>query len=747
MVDYDFHVPDGESAESLNALAISKMSRSWDLLSANCKSDMKRLVCSMVYKPSTNDFVNPFKRPCKSICDATTNLGDSCAGMMEAFGTAVNCSTSDFDPSNDPSQCNAMEFTEDMLLVAEFTEPYIGATCQGVLDEILVPTLTDPTLAPFLPPYVAQIITEYGVAAWTGYMPTMVESKCQLKFRRLTCGLTFPSPSPTDALAFIFGTIYMPSFPHHSVCTEYMDTCEEFLKVVPALGMNCSMKSGTIDLFPYDTQIIASIDNGPGQNATLLLADPDYMDDITLKLHTQCPFSTVVPDDPNGEVSWIEGFGCAMACPFRGAFTGAEVDSLYVLVTFTQWFSLFCTSMALYNLYFLTSPNKRNPFFTFMCWSMWSVSWLYVLNLSGRQDFELTCKDNAQYRTLEDVGESWNDFSCVSLAVGSMIYDNIVYLVFIAMTGELYCRVILEKKDVTFYRYFYGYGAAAMMCFLALFQLLYPETGDVTIKGSFQFYCSWKSNRSQEQFYLMTFPFMIIYTCCTIGMVRVIYTLLVVSSKVSGSLAKIWKSYRLMFISVLLFVGAMWVLVFVTAPVYDFGKSDMYTEAAVAWVTCVIVEYITDPTTYLDVCGMTPELRYPIEMVVMLFVIYFILCPVGVLWNSNTSEASQVWNKRFEPFAKYFQFFLLPMHLLGKLWNAITPNLGLQSNSGRTKIHVEPTSSQKKERDPTDVEMPISQGTGRAGTPEGSVSDQAAEGSVASGSASKYALVDIAEAV
>jgi hypothetical protein len=313
------------------------MSRSWDLLGADCKSDMKRLVCAMVYQPSTNDIANPFKRPCRSICDATSSLGDSCAGMMEAFGTAVNCSNSAFDPSNDPAQCNAMEFTVDTLLVAEFTEPYIGATCQGVLGEILVPTLADPTFAPFLPPYVAQFITEYGVAGWTGYMPTMVESKCQLKFRRLTCGVIFPSPSPTDALAFIFGTIYMPSFPHHSVCTEFLDTCDDFLKVVPALAVDCGMMSGDIAIFPSDTQIIAAIDNGPGLNATLLLSEPDYMEDITLKLHTQCPFSTVVPDDPNGDVSWIEGFGCAMACPFKGAFTGAEVETLYALVTVSQW--------------------------------------------------------------------------------------------------------------------------------------------------------------------------------------------------------------------------------------------------------------------------------------------------------------------------------------------------------------------------------------------------------------------------
>jgi hypothetical protein len=109
VVDYDFTLPLGETFDSLNSKAIVKMDSSWGFLNAECKSDMKRLVCATVYLPSTS---SGNKRPCKSLCDATTSLGTTCAGMMEAFGTAVNCSLPLFDPSNDPSVCNAMESTE-----------------------------------------------------------------------------------------------------------------------------------------------------------------------------------------------------------------------------------------------------------------------------------------------------------------------------------------------------------------------------------------------------------------------------------------------------------------------------------------------------------------------------------------------------------------------------------------------------------------------------------------------------------
>jgi hypothetical protein len=106
VVDYDFILPNDETFASLNTKAIAMMSASWGLINAECKSDMKRLTCAMVYLPSTT------KRPCRSLCDATSAQGTTCAGMMEAFGTAVNCSTDLFDPSNDPLLCNAMEATE-----------------------------------------------------------------------------------------------------------------------------------------------------------------------------------------------------------------------------------------------------------------------------------------------------------------------------------------------------------------------------------------------------------------------------------------------------------------------------------------------------------------------------------------------------------------------------------------------------------------------------------------------------------
>lgn len=45
------------------------------------------------------------------------------------------------------------------LLVAQFTEKYVGEVCLGVIEDIAVPSpeSIDPLLAPYLPPYAAQV--------------------------------------------------------------------------------------------------------------------------------------------------------------------------------------------------------------------------------------------------------------------------------------------------------------------------------------------------------------------------------------------------------------------------------------------------------------------------------------------------------------------------------------------------------------------------------------------------------------
>jgi hypothetical protein len=126
----------------------------------------------------------------RSLCDATTYVGTSCAGMMEGFGTAVNCSLDTFDQGDNAEQCNNMESSAGSLLVANDQEVYIGETCQGVLTgPVATPSVDtiDPNFAPYLPPYVAQSITEGTVAGWVGSMPVMAHGACLVDFRKMAC--------------------------------------------------------------------------------------------------------------------------------------------------------------------------------------------------------------------------------------------------------------------------------------------------------------------------------------------------------------------------------------------------------------------------------------------------------------------------------------------------------------------------------------------------------------------------------
>mmetsp|Transcript_12517 Transcript_12517/g.18903 ORF Transcript_12517/g.18903 Transcript_12517/m.18903 type:complete len:770 (+) Transcript_12517:107-2416(+) len=707
VVDYDFFVPEGSSADELNALAISMMSPSWAFLGADCKSDMKRLVCAVVYQPTVStesDDELPYQRPCRSLCDSTTYLGSSCAGWMENLGTAMNCSSELFDSSNDPDQCNAMAYTENTLLVAESAEPYIGSICQGVTDDIATPSPSsiDPNLPPYLPPYVAQSMVEYGAIEWISNFPLMTKDDCQTDFRKMACGLMYPAPQESFALSFLFGPLVFPSFPHLSICTTFLDTCADFLDIVPEFGMDCSATAGNLALFPNDTQTIATVDLGWGP--VLLETDPNYMMNTTFQGKTECPYAFVVPDDPNGNrVQWLHGFGCVSSCPFR-AFTYEESDMLYNFLITTQWFSLVTLSLALYNLYFLTSPNKRNPFLVAILWAMWPTTVLFCLILTGRKDFEIVCKDNNQSRSIEDAGDTPLDFSCAFSAIYFAFYDNFIYFMFFAMASELWCRVILEAKSVKKYRYIYVYGFGAVMLFLTLFQILYPQSADMVGRTNFQLYCSWDSQSIVELFNVRNIPSVIIYSVATILTAAVVFTTIKVSLAVSGSFSKLWKSYRTMFIGVFLFVGVLPVLIFVMRPIYFIEKRVENNESAIEWITCLLTHFRTESDdSYLETCGHHPEKRFPIAMFVALFVTYYIVAPIGNLWASNGTEAGKVWKRRLEPYYKYFACVIMVLRPFVKCFRMVTPEV----NSARTKIiPVDSTPKHDQTAPPTGRDTP-----------------------------------------
>lgn len=72
-------------------------------------------------------------------------------------------------------------------------EPYVGSMCESITHELYVPASSalDPTLAPFLPPYVLQAQIEGTIAKYESINPNFWTSDCRLARREYLCGAFF----------------------------------------------------------------------------------------------------------------------------------------------------------------------------------------------------------------------------------------------------------------------------------------------------------------------------------------------------------------------------------------------------------------------------------------------------------------------------------------------------------------------------------------------------------------------------
>jgi hypothetical protein len=68
-------------------------------------------------------------------------------------------------------------------------------------------------------------------------LPVYVTEQCAAATRKLACGVAFMAPqlqTDTAVVAVLGGSLYMPQFPHRSVCEEYNSECAGFIAAVQA---------------------------------------------------------------------------------------------------------------------------------------------------------------------------------------------------------------------------------------------------------------------------------------------------------------------------------------------------------------------------------------------------------------------------------------------------------------------------------------------------------------------------------
>jgi hypothetical protein len=261
VVDYAFYLPVGITEADLDAEASALGSEAVPLLSSDCLSSIKRVICASIYRPCRTPNRNadsyayslPYERPCTSLCMAQAS---KCGPVLGYFGQAANCTSPEFDIS--AATCNALSSVSDVQLVQSSAEPYVGEVCKGITDRVYV-TPSKPPLAPLLPPFVMQSILEVTLAGLEAMVPSIMTPACLLAQRKLVCGLYFMEPEPVSALADYFGTVYFPRFPAREVCETYEVQCAGLIALAPVLAMNCSTRAGIGHLFPERPQAIMEV--------------------------------------------------------------------------------------------------------------------------------------------------------------------------------------------------------------------------------------------------------------------------------------------------------------------------------------------------------------------------------------------------------------------------------------------------------------------------------------------------------
>jgi hypothetical protein len=576
---------------------------------------------------------------------------------MEMFGAPVSCyapmtarNISVYDDSNDASLCNDLTSTIGEQVVGSSSEKYVGSWCTDVVTDAYIPpsSMVNSLLAPYLPPFVLQSVIEGAFDSLMSTLPFIFPGECLTAQRKLMCSMIFMDPYPLDDLSFVFGTIYLPSFPANDLCVAYDTSCAaSLLSMLPSLAMNCSARSGPLASFPSEPQTMMSLNFGYGEID--LITPPNYLLNSTLQLVTECPRGFDVPEHPEyGGIGWIPNTACAMLCP--GYMYSDSQFSLFTSVFKAS--NIVSTVLGLgqlINLY-VTNRTKRNVFITVQLLVAFMFSLYESVQMSAVPYQDMLCSSRTSYLTKEHFADEpltvklLSD-NCVAYGILAAFLEFIQFWVCFAVFVELWLRVVRGVKDVKYYRriYFWGGLVATMANFFLVVFYGNPSTpGPGSIVP-----CNWGIADLMKSYYIRVMPHTIYFGVAVILSVHVVYHCVMVSTRVGtgekNPLKKLWTSYRI------LFLFTMLLFVYYVPYVFWFGnyvnlvEMNETIDSFVDWSVCTFINFVrADNLSYIDVCGA--YLAKPIPLSVMLFVSLLIAAENLILFVITlNSDAKQFW--------------------------------------------------------------------------------------------------------
>jgi len=581
--------------------------------------------------------IRPYYRPCQSICTAVSYAGTSCQGILEGLGVPLGCSANDisnsftaYAPDADPA-CNGLASSIGKQLVADKTEPYVGEQRVGVTKELLVPSSStlDPTgtLAPMLPPFVAQAMTEDSLKSLFSNIPRMLKSQCLTDLNKMLCSLKLMKPQPLSGLQAYFGTVYMPQFPERDLCESYKASCGFLVSLVPALEFDCDATMGTIKMFPTETQTISTL------FGVALATDPNKLVDVApgYAVASQCPIGMAIPEKMfKGTVMIDDNMACAIQCPMR-LYTLEEADQNFKLSFMLSIISIILAFYLLTNV-FVVPRAKANTLIIILAFSVFIENNFRAINIfvaqrhmgpDGWGPKTGSCASDTAWYSAEDAIYENNTGANVALAGVCLAYANIrrfsYYINTWTITSifmEIWCRVVLGIKKIDRVRMMYsGFLAACNVGIWIVWMTAPEQTWNAT--QSFDTVCNgaveqdlddglfWHVMAAQTALDILTVG-SATYKCINITMKSM-------QSGEKNPMRKLWKTYRVIFS-----YGIATIVLSPASYLYLYGfiisvKRDLVADSALEWMTCVLSSFVSieaDPSRSADKCGLTPKIVY-----------------------------------------------------------------------------------------------------------------------------------------
>jgi hypothetical protein len=650
VVDYSYLLLDSTTVAALEADARALLpSSTMGFISNTCLSDYKRMICAKVYAPCVDNVISgdtntydpvttlPYKLPCKSLCDAASNAGTTCGGLLEGLGVTLDCTNAALFDTNSAT-CNALTSTDNVVTVAPHVEPYIGSACAGVISQTYLGATSGiaeiPGLAPLLPPWVQQTLIEATVAPIFENTPRYLTHDCLLEEKRFFCSLKYMAPQEITGLAFLFGanTVYMPQFPSQNMCQAYTSTCAAAFVLAPALAFDCATEvAPSTPLFPETTVTLGVFPLTPfGMSDVYLTTNArDLQLSDSYAIETQCPFGfttdTIDGADPERYTYMMtpELSDCKYECPKLGLYTKENYDSFD---SFQFWCWLFCIPLSILvitNMLTHDSEKRNNYVFYFSCFFLFQACLItiFLMTYTGPSP---GCETN-----LFAYDGSVNNFSSmfvvpIALCRSANIYVTIFVSTCISL--EVWIRVYWKVKNITNIRRGYTIILAAISFALWVASIeggkVDDETGELKSQRWVLAYfinglgfpeMNWFSDQMYHEYVL---PIVFLWSVSTMAGLHMIYYCISISVTAMQStgeehpLFKLWKTYRTLITLMVLFqVQTISVSVLMVMWSFFVDTRDTYAISA-TYYECLISGFkntSADPSRGIDACGLVRD--------------------------------------------------------------------------------------------------------------------------------------------